>query len=79
VVAVLGTDCACGKRTTAVELNNTLNNLGIKSVLIATGQSGLMQGALYGVAIDALVSQFVIGEIENALFKRLTTKAPTSF
>jgi uncharacterized NAD-dependent epimerase/dehydratase family protein len=25
VVAVLGTDCACGKRTTAVELNNTLN------------------------------------------------------
>jgi uncharacterized NAD-dependent epimerase/dehydratase family protein len=79
VVAVLGTDCACGKRTTAVELNNTLNNLGIKSVLIATGQSGLMQGALYGVAIDALVSQFVIGEIENALFKRSTTKAPTSF
>ena len=55
VVAVLGTDCACGKRTTAVELNNALNSLGIKSVLVATGQSGLMQGAMYGVAIDALV------------------------
>lgn len=69
VVAVLGTDCACGKRTTAVELNNALNRLGIKSVLVATGQSGLMQGAKFGVAIDALVSQFVVGEIENAVIQ----------
>jgi uncharacterized NAD-dependent epimerase/dehydratase family protein len=76
VVAVLGTDCACGKRTTAVELNNTLNNLGIKSVLIATGQSGLMQGALYGVAIDALVSQFVIGEIENCVIQAFNNESP---
>ncbi len=67
VVAILGTDCACGKRTTAVELNNTLNNLGIKSVLVATGQSGLMQGAQYGISMDALTSQFVIGEIESAV------------
>jgi hypothetical protein len=27
-----------------------------------------MQGALYGVAIDALVSQFVVGEIENCRY-----------
>jgi len=76
VVAVLGTDCACGKRTTAVELNNTLNNLGIKSVLIATGQSGLMQGAMYGVAIDALVSQFVVGEIENSVIQAFNNESP---
>jgi len=76
VVAVLGTDCACGKRTTAVELNNTLNNLGIKSVLIATGQSGLMQGAMYGVAIDAIVSQFVVGEIENAVIQAFNNENP---
>jgi len=76
VVAVLGTDCACGKRTTAVELNNTLNHLGIKSVLIATGQSGLMQGAKYGVAIDALVSQFVVGEIENSVIEAFNNESP---
>jgi uncharacterized NAD-dependent epimerase/dehydratase family protein len=76
VVAVLGTDCACGKRTTAVELNNTLNSLGIKSVLVATGQSGLMQGAMYGVAIDALVSQFVVGEIENAVIQAFNNEKP---
>ena len=76
VVAVLGTDCACGKRTTAVELNNALNSLGIKSVLVATGQSGLMQGAMYGVAIDALVSQFVVGEIENAVIQAFNNEKP---
>lgn len=67
VIAVLGTDCACGKRTTAVELDKALKKLGIKSAMVATGQSGLMQGAKRGVSIDALISQFVIGEIENAV------------
>ena len=76
VIAVLGTDCACGKRTTAVELNKTLNNLGIKSVLVATGQSGLMQGAMHGVSIDALVSQFVIGEIENSVIQAFENESP---
>jgi uncharacterized NAD-dependent epimerase/dehydratase family protein len=76
VIAVLGTDCACGKMTTAVELNKTLNSLGIKSVLVATGQTSLMQGARYGVSIDALVSQFVIGEIENAVVEAFEQESP---
>jgi uncharacterized NAD-dependent epimerase/dehydratase family protein len=76
VIAVLGTDCACGKRTTAVELNYALNSLGINSVLVATGQSGLMQGAMYGVAIDALTSQFVIGEIENCVIQAFDNENP---
>jgi uncharacterized NAD-dependent epimerase/dehydratase family protein len=76
VIALLGTDCACGKMTTAVELNQTLNCLGIKSVLVATGQTSLMQGARYGVSIDALVSQFVIGEIENAVLQAFDREHP---
>ena len=76
VIAVLGTDCACGKMTTAVELNKALNKLEIKSVLIATGQTSLMQGAKYGISIDALVSQFVIGEIENAIIEAFNTENP---
>jgi uncharacterized NAD-dependent epimerase/dehydratase family protein len=76
IVAVLGTDCACGKMTTAVELNKALNDIGINSVLVATGQTSLMQGARYGVSIDALVSQFVIGEIESAIIQAFDTEAP---
>ena len=76
VIAVLGTDCACGKMTTAVELNKTLNNLGIKSILVATGQTSLMQGSMYGVSIDALISQFVIGEIENSVIQAFDNESP---
>jgi uncharacterized NAD-dependent epimerase/dehydratase family protein len=76
VIAVLGTDCACGKMTTAVELNNALNNLGLKSVMIATGQTSLMQGARYGASIDALVSQFAIGEIEHAVVQAFDRENP---
>jgi uncharacterized NAD-dependent epimerase/dehydratase family protein len=76
VVAVLGTDCACGKMTTAVELNNALNLLGLKSVMIATGQTSLMQGARYGVSMDALVAQFAIGEIEHAVLQAVEHEQP---
>ncbi len=76
VIAILGTDCACGKMTTAVELNNALNDLGIHSVLVATGQTSLMQGARYGISIDALVSQFVVGEIENAVIEAFDKENP---
>jgi uncharacterized NAD-dependent epimerase/dehydratase family protein len=76
VIAVLGTDCACGKMTTAVELNAALNNLGVKSIMIATGQTSLMQGSKYGASIDALVSQFVIGEIENAVVQAFDHENP---
>ncbi|MDH5763253.1 MAG: DUF1611 domain-containing protein [Nitrospinota bacterium] len=76
VIAILGTDCACGKMTTAVELNKTLNNLGLKSILIATGQTSLMQGAKYGISTDALINQFVVGEIENAVLQAFTNEKP---
>jgi uncharacterized NAD-dependent epimerase/dehydratase family protein len=76
VIAVLGTDCACGKMTTAVELNQALNQQGIKSVMVATGQTSLMQGSKYGTSIDALISQFVIGEIEHAVVQAFDAEKP---
>lgn len=76
VVAILGTDCACGKMTTAVELNKALNSLGIRSIMVATGQTSLMQGARYGASIDALISQFAIGEIEHAVVQAFEHENP---
>ena len=66
-IAVLGTDCAIGKRTTATVLTNALNAAGISTVLIGTGQTGLMQGAKYGVAMDAVPPQFCCGELERVI------------
>jgi len=75
-VAVLGTDCANGKRTTATVLTRALNERGIKAVMIATGQTGLIQGARYGVALDAMPSQFCAGEVEGAVVKAFEAERP---
>lgn len=64
-VAVLGTDGAVGKRTTATLLVQALNERGIRAVLVGTGQTTLIQGGKYGVALDAIVPQFCSGEVEN--------------
>lgn len=66
-IAILGTDCAIGKRTTATILARELNARGIKTVLVGTGQTGLMQGAKYGIAMDAVPPQFCCGELERAI------------
>lgn len=75
-IAVLGTDCAIGKRTTATILTAALNKRGLKAVLVGTGQTGLMQGAKYGVALDAVPSQFCAGEMENAVVAAFLDEAP---
>lgn len=75
-IAILGTDCAIGKRTTATILNRVLNERGVKSVMIATGQTGLIQGARYGVALDAIPSQFCAGELEATIVEAYKNENP---
>lgn len=66
-IAVLGTDGAIGKRTTSTILTRALNDAGIRTVLVGTGQTSLIQGARFGVALDAIPSQFGVGELEGAV------------
>ena len=75
-IAILGTDCAIGKRTTATILTSALNDCGIKTVMIGTGQTGLMQGARYGVALDAVPSQFCAGELEATIIEAFENENP---
>lgn len=64
-ITILGTDGAIGKRTTATILVRALNDRGIHAVMVGTGQTTIIQGGRYGVALDALVPQFCSGEVEN--------------
>jgi uncharacterized NAD-dependent epimerase/dehydratase family protein len=75
-IAVLGTDCAIGKRTTATILARALNDQGIKAVMIGTGQTGLIQGARYGLALDAVPSQFCAGELEATILEACEAEDP---
>ena len=75
-IAVLGTDCAIGKRTTANVLTRALNDRGMKTVMIGTGQTGLIQGARYGLALDAVPSQFCSGELEATVVEAFENESP---
>jgi uncharacterized NAD-dependent epimerase/dehydratase family protein len=68
IVAVLGTDSAIGKRTTAVRLVLAFEAAGIRAELIGTGQTSWLQGVRYCIVEDALVSDFMAGEIEHAVW-----------
>ena len=60
----VGTDCALGKKYTALAITRSLTARGVKATFRATGQTGnLIAG--HGVAIDAVVSDFVAGAAES--------------
>ena len=53
-----------------------LRRRGLKTAFVATGQTGLLQGAKYGVAVDVLSSGFQTGEVENEIVKADETEHP---
>ncbi len=75
-IALLGTDSAVGKRTTAWLLVNALDRRKINSELIGTGQTAWLQGAKYSLILDSLINDFVSGEIEHAIYSAWTEKKP---
>lgn len=68
-VAVLGTDSAVGKRTTAWKLVDSLRAGAAAAELVGTGQTAWLQGARYSIIVDSLVSDFMAGEIEHAVWR----------
>jgi uncharacterized NAD-dependent epimerase/dehydratase family protein len=67
VIAVIGMDCATGKRTTARLLRQACQSNGISAQMIYTGQTGWLQGGAYGFILDSTLNDFVSGELENAI------------
>ncbi|MEQ6119828.1 DUF1611 domain-containing protein [Reichenbachiella sp. MALMAid0571] len=75
-LAVLGTDSAVGKRTTAWIIVHGIRNSGKKAEMIGTGQTGWMQGAKYSMVLDSLINDFVSGEIEHAVYEAWKNENP---
>lgn len=76
VIAVLGTDSAIGKRTTARVLVKALNEQGYRAVFIGTGQTGRLQGAKYSMILDSTINDFVTGEIEHLVHEAWKNEDP---
>jgi uncharacterized NAD-dependent epimerase/dehydratase family protein len=75
-VALLGTDSAVGKRTTAWLLDDALVAAGYPCVMVGTGQTAWLQGAKYSIVLDSLISDFVAGEVEHAVWSAWNEERP---
>lgn len=67
IVAVIGMDCAMGKRTTARLLRQACEANSMQGHMIYTGQTGWLQGGRYGFIFDSTLNDFVSGELEHAI------------
>jgi len=67
IIAVIGMDCAMGKRTTARMLKQACKEEGVNAQMIYTGQTGWLQGGKYGFIFDSTLNDFVSGELEHAI------------
>jgi uncharacterized NAD-dependent epimerase/dehydratase family protein len=75
-IALLGTDSAVGKRTTAWLLVDALTDSGREAELVGTGQTAWLQGARYSIVLDSLINDFVAGEIEHAVWSAWDEQHP---
>lgn len=60
----VGTDCALGKKYTALAITHALREREVPATFRATGQTGIMIAGT-GVAIDAVVADFIAGAAEH--------------
>jgi uncharacterized NAD-dependent epimerase/dehydratase family protein len=63
IVLTVGSDCAIGKKTVAVELDLEARRRGLASVFVPTGQTGIAIAG-WGIAVDAVVADFLAGAAE---------------
>lgn len=64
VVQTVGTDCNVGKMTALLQLTDGLNDRGVKTRFVPTGQTGIfIEG--WGIAVDAVVADFIAGAAER--------------
>jgi uncharacterized NAD-dependent epimerase/dehydratase family protein len=64
IVLTVGSDCAIGKMTVALELDRAARARGLASAFVPTGQTGIAIAG-WGIAVDAVVSDFIAGASEQ--------------
>jgi uncharacterized NAD-dependent epimerase/dehydratase family protein len=67
-ILMVGSDCAIGKMTVALELDREARARGIRSEFIPTGQTGIAIAG-WGISVDAVVSDFIAGAAEQLVLE----------
>jgi uncharacterized NAD-dependent epimerase/dehydratase family protein len=63
IVLTVGSECAIGKKTVALELDLEARRRGLASQFVPTGQTGMVIAG-WGIAVDAVVADFLAGAVE---------------
>ncbi|MEP6571377.1 MAG: DUF1611 domain-containing protein [Gemmatimonadota bacterium] len=68
VILTVGTDCNVGKMTSQLQITRRLNERGLRTRFVATGQTGIMIEG-WGIAVDAVVADFIAGAAERLVLE----------
>ncbi|MGI8967936.1 MAG: DUF1611 domain-containing protein [Chloroflexota bacterium] len=68
VITFVGSDCAVGKMTAALEVEAAARARGLRSSFVATGQTGIMLVGS-GVAVDRVIGDFMAGAVEHLVIQ----------
>jgi len=67
-ILMVGSDCAIGKMTVALELDREAKARGVKSQFVPTGQTGIAIAG-WGISVDAVVADFIAGASEQLVLE----------
>jgi uncharacterized NAD-dependent epimerase/dehydratase family protein len=67
-ILTVGSDCAIGKMTVALELDREARRRGIRSEFVPTGQTGIAIAG-WGISVDAVVADFIAGAAEQLVLE----------
>ncbi len=68
VITFVGSDCAVGKMSVALDIEREAKDRGTDAVFLATGQTGMMIAG-NGVPLDRVVGDFMAGAIEQEVLR----------
>ena len=71
-ILTVGTDCAIGKMSVALELRAAAEAAGLRGVFVPTGQTGIMIAG-WGTSIDEVISDFTAGAAEDLVMEAAKT------
>ncbi len=76
VIPFMGTDSSIGKRTALISVFECMKERNIKVEWVATGQTGLLQGAAHGLPLDSIKGDYMVGELEYKIWSTWEESKP---
>lgn len=68
VITMVGSDCAVGKMSVALDVEASARTRGMDAVFLATGQTGMMIAG-NGVPVDRVIGDFMSGAVEKIVLR----------